>query len=163
MVDHWWRTEKLVSLLLIEKRRHVNMCSILEQKEIQIEQHSVWKVEGAPRSCTKWKTSPGRGSGIQEVIPGKKVGWLLQSHFLWGTAVVYQAGDLTTPDHVIPEWDWYKIPFLGELKLSWTRFGEVGLSIGTCTWGPVVLFLILNVRRGLSLIGRDRPHIFDSF
>lgn len=42
MVDHWWRTKKLVSLLLKDKLKHIkSFTSLLEQKWIQVAQHPI--------------------------------------------------------------------------------------------------------------------------
>ena len=57
-----------------------------------------------------------KGKGKRKLYWAKKADWLLQSHFLYGLAEVYQADCLTV---LIRQFliDRFKIPLLGEPKL----------------------------------------------
>ena len=57
------------------------------------------------------------GNTKKEVILGRKADWLLQSHFLQGTAGVYQADCLTVQIRRFPT-DRFQIPFLAQPKLQ---------------------------------------------
>lgn len=65
--------------------------------------------------------------------------------------MVYQAGDLTAPDHMIPECDWFKIPFLGELKLSfdlvtWGLADKHDSMLGLLLTGIFCVMLICDAK-----------------
>ena len=58
--------------------------------------------------------------------------WLLQSYFLLGMALVYQVDYLVLIRQFLI--DWFKIPFLGEMKL------ELSLGLMTLFWACCFVF-----------------------
>lgn len=54
--------------------------------------------------------------------------------------------------------DWFKVPLLGEPRLSFSLFGDLRLSHEQLHWGPVVLFLT-GARDRISLWGNLRLKI----
>ena len=85
-----------------------------------------------------------KGKGKRKLYWAKKADWLLQSHFLYGLAEVYQADCLTV---LIRQFliDRFKIPFLAEPEYINFWFGDVRLSINSSLWGLLSWLFCLHI------------------
>ena len=94
--SHWLSCPLLSCFLwelLRDKLRHIkHFKSLFERKSIHIRQHSIQQTEGSSEELYKGKRLYGQqAAGNKEVVPGQRVGWLLQGHFPSGDGRVLSA------------------------------------------------------------------------
>lgn len=77
----------------------LKILSLFEQNSIWPRQYPIKQIKTTSKELYKMKDLQAEGDRNKEVILGKSVGWLLQSHFPLGTWV-FQAVYLTSFDQV---------------------------------------------------------------